>query len=382
MPCRQGKLHQLRRTHNKHVPCRQQGKQGNSGLHPYSGLRTGFYPKTRHRQDGGKNGAPKPGGTGLHQHPRHGKPLKPPQPANHRSRCQHQGHPDGQNSGCPPLRHIQAERRRSQGGKHQPAGQASSQGGNIQQAIHGQCLRISQRPKGRSHTPGGGTEQQPYRPRKRTEPCDARRPCGKEGKNRANPPVKRHQEHAAPIPRGNSRQPQRNAGMPEPFCGFHPPAPASRRKGKQDGEGPAVHQHAVECEHEAAGRPRQRLLRHQTGSVRQRPQETQHESPCQPEQGEILARTAEKQKKNGGGTVHHDSGNTLRTLSTPRKEKQQIRAIPPKSRTSGSHAFHADGSSPKPGPNIQHASSREPTAPRRIQRPKRPAGVSTRGTAK
>lgn len=115
--------------------------------------------------------------------------------------------------------------------------------------------------------------------------------------NRANPPVKRHQEHAAPISRGNSRQPQRNAGMPEPFYGFHPPAPASRRKGKQDGEGPAVHQHAVECEHEAAGRPRQRLLRHQTGSVRQRPQETQHESPCQPEQGEILARTAGKQKK-------------------------------------------------------------------------------------
>lgn len=80
MPRRQGKLHQLRRTHNKYVPCRQQGKQGNSGLHPYSGLRTGFYPKTRHRQDGGKNGAPKPGGTGLHQHPRHGKPLKPPSP--------------------------------------------------------------------------------------------------------------------------------------------------------------------------------------------------------------------------------------------------------------------------------------------------------------
>ena len=26
------------------------------------------------------------------------------------------------------------------------------------------------------------------------------------------------------------------------------------------------------------------------------------------------------------------------------------------------HAFHADGSSPSPGPNIQHASSREPNS--------------------
>ena len=285
-----------------------------------------------------------------------------PQPANHRSRRQHQGHPDGQNSGSPPLRHIQAERRRSQGGKHQPAGQASSQGGKHPAGHSWTMPAYIPTPKGPRPHPGGGTEQQPYRPRKRAEPCDARRPCGKEGKNRANPPVKRHQEHAAPIPCGNSRQPQRNAGMPEPFCGFHPPAPASRRKGKQDGEGPAVYQHAVECEHEAAGRPRQRLLRHQTGSVRQRPQETQHESPCQPEQGRYSPGRRENRKKTAAVRFIMIRGNTLRTLSAPRKEKQQIRAIPPKSRTSGSHAFHADGSSPRPGPNIQHASSREPNS--------------------
>lgn len=58
-------------------PARQAGKLRSSPI-----FRSSYriLSKTRHRQDGGKNGAPKPGGTGLHQHPRHGKPLKPPSP--------------------------------------------------------------------------------------------------------------------------------------------------------------------------------------------------------------------------------------------------------------------------------------------------------------
>ena len=160
-------------------PARQAGKLRSSPIFRFSYR---ILSKTRHRQDGGKNGEPKPGGTGLHQHPRHGKPLKPPSPPITGAAASTRAIQTDRILAALPCAISRRSAAAPRAANISPQDRLPPKAETSSEAIHGQCPRISQRPKGRGHAPGGGTEQQPYRPRKRTEPCDARRPCGKEGK--------------------------------------------------------------------------------------------------------------------------------------------------------------------------------------------------------